>query len=843
MASGMAKRVNSSTYIKLLSACIRAGDLSLVDEVVHAAPGWNVEVLPEIFAIEVRNAYRNALVDRNLDVLSELGNPDKWHLGRPYDQLLQAEAVLNLRELVQDAGDPDLIKLVFPLLERILKEDAGNPVSLVDDSPAIAVGSVIYMYGSSIFATSDSSVKLVEMKDPEGRLAILETVPLSTLAHKGFDTVASWRGYLATQVRTGVTFKTTSVEYKGVVHTVYDIPEGFHSLGSARSRLKTGSEYSILEIAKRIGEKVEASSWAEGKFQSVGPSTVFIDATDTVRFVGLALTATTPTYGSRNQTRVDEHSQVAYQRFTGLIACDLMFANGPGSTDDGREYLERQDPGLSRPSGYIIARLLETSPERRYPQWKLAADDVEHAQRILQINETAPASDPASSSTLFDFAAYLDFRLTITRRNPTFRSGSLRDYVYAVVRRFLREITREADTAGLEQLTDPQGRHPKRIYPKSDQKHLLFLSKVLIGLAEGYSESVRLDANLRKLIHRDLTADILLSVVWLEAESMAKSLAVDHALRRPQPLQQLVDILRDTAFGFSEPDYTTTNLEVVGTGLPPVMLADVISRRDLQSLFDILQGLANNPQHDANRLNFLTAKQIAFAVLVLLGRVRLSNDSYDRQLGLGSTLESQRYNWIQTFRTLVGRLDPAVNPVGRDEIETVGNEMGRFFRLSSQLRPFQRKNAVVLQYGFLQREGSVRFRTGLRLRDAFFGHNAAGSEPWETYSASLIPCTVDVRRDRETGDYYPIKISLGPRQLMEARYSDWKSKVRRVFVRTQDGPTAWIRKRLFWPALAGVLVGVFAAYLWGWQYFLPPTLFFALERIYGWYEYLQFRGR
>ena len=806
----------TTSYLRMLAAALKAGDLGMAKQFIDEAPGYLREVLPAIFELDVRNTYREALSQDRIDVILGLGNSLNWNIGDPYDVILRTETVASLREATQNRDADALAKIVFPLLERALEEDSNNPVSLEDGVTKIFICGNKYTLGNIIVSSPDSTINISEVLDELGRLAILETAHLAALSQKGFPTLESWQAYLRTQFNYDVTFRTCSMQHDNVIYTIYEIPEGFHSLLAAKNSLSTSPENAIFQLIQNIGDSVQLTRWDDGKFQSVGPSTVFADILHSVRIVGLALATATPIYGSRLTVDIVEDSQVAYQRFMAILASELLFDEVPEPTSNAYEFLIGQHREISRPFRHVLSRLLDRKPDWRYTEWQLALVDIGQALKILNVGQF----DSDEAKELYDFAAYLDFRMSITRRNPRNNPAFSREFTYRVVDRIFRDVQAEGSAPRLEILTNPF-RSIKRvtICSREAQRSLLFVSRMLITLADGYRKILQEDQYLKTVIVKSIVPDILLSVFWLEAETLVKSIASTKAASNPDELGDLLEFLRTELLNLPLEEFSEIQILPRGVlGATAIGLSDVISSEDLRYLVDTLQRLLNNPDYDASKSNLRSTTQLVFAVLVLEGQVEfISKDSPTKTVGLSSANQSEIFEWTQAVRSLTDTLTINVgNGLNDDRILMAGEELSRLFSIADRIRPFDRKNGTVLRYNFIQREGKVRYRKGLRFLEPFFGNYAIGTAAWEHYTTLMMPCTVDVRRDPVEKTHKTTKISIGPKGLVESRFSNWKSKLRRVFSRTQSGRGDNLTAILFWAMSAFFLVALILGSMWGW---------------------------
>lgn len=822
-------------YAKLFAASIRTGDLVLVKRILDLGPASLQEILPKIFEIELRNTYRDALQNGKLDVLMGLGNPINWQIGQPFDGILQTQAVLNLKEAVQE--NETLGNTLQPLLQDALNQDVTNPVFLADGASWISVNGKKYKWGHETVTSPNSSITISEVTDEAGQPAVLEVVTLSALNDKGFPTLESWKGYLDTEFGYGVTFKTSSMQHKEVIYTIYEIPEGYHSIKSARSALESSSEDSIFQLISNIGIAVDLTRWADGKFQSIGPSTIYTDLLHSAKIVGLALALASPTYGSNISLDYLDNSPVAAQKYMALLASELIFRGIPKPSDNAHEFINNQKRTISRPFRYVLARMMDQRPERRYPDWTLANSDIAQAHKIFGPGQSATEAE----KPLYDFATYLDFRLSITRRTRNSRPNALRENSYDIVERYFLEIQEESNTAGLETLTMPFGRNYGSICSRETKSSLLFVSKMLITLADGYRKTILEDERIRNVVTNQLVPDIILCVLWLEAEALIKGIVLAKITSDPKGFDKLIRTLKTEILALPQAEYLKVKFSPHGVyGANANNLSEVIPFGEFRFLVETFERLLNNPDYDAGKSNLSSVGQLMVALMVLEGEVDFFRDPNETTIGLNGDNVLAIQEWTQSFRSIMDMLAAETSDkFDEKNIDMAGEELTQFVTISGQIRPFERKNGTVLRYNFVRQEGKVRFRRWFRLIEPFFDKTAIGNAPWERYSTLLMPCTVDVRYDKQTKKHALTKISIGPKRLVESRISTWRSKLRNVFSKSERGAGDQIRRVLFLATLGLFLFSLAAAFVWS-LLFLTVAVGFLAERLSKWFEFWVF---
>ena len=824
----------------LLNSSLLSGDLGLVRRVIDAWAPTLSDVLVEIFRIAVRSAYQHAMDQEDLGLLMELANPQNWQFEDPLRTILQSEAVLNLREVVQSQEKPRLAQNALFLFEKAVRQDASGLIGIEGTSPVISVDGIRYTYGSSVLSSADSAVRVTRVNDENGQECYLETVNVSVLQAKGFAGLDSWKGYLRTQFNNGVTFRTTSTEYMGTVFTIYHVPEGFRDLASIYGQLRVHNEAWVFELIAGIGRQVESTKWAEGKFQSIGPMTVLVDVSQRVRFVALALACATPVYGIPMAARAYEDSPVAYQRHLAHIAAWLLFGREPEQRETGRDFLEGQGRKLIRPLRYIWLRLAEANLEYRYDAWDLACADIDAAKSIYN---TCP-TEASLSDELFHVAAYLSFRLSVTARNPRLRTAGLRYQVYLLAAQYFKEISQEGAKKALNPLTNPLRTPSGTVVAKRHLGRMLFAARLLVVLAEGFSIIYDADPRLRTVSIRNVALDLLLGAVWLEAEALAKGWTVLAGARDNQRVRELVSSLRNLSTAREE-DYAKVLVNPTGVGLDPRLLQDVVPQAELRSLVVTLEGIAEHPIHEATLLNFSTTSQLAFLAWILLGRISLTANGSTTYLGLGKEGDARGVEWAQAFETVVGFLRTPERHQPSNTVQAGLREaLEGFLEASFRVRPFKRRASVIVRYNWVKREGKVRYNQGLRLREDYFDHSVVGAADWEKYSAFFIPGTVDISpwpsvSDSKRGQRI-VKVSLGPSAVVRGHQRGWKGEVHRFAEAMERGIGGRVARGVCLFAVVALFV---SGFVWSFWLDVPSAFFFLLSVLWKWPEYWLFKSR
>jgi len=824
----------------LLKSAFLSGDLGLVRRVIDAWAPTLSDVEVEIFRIGVRAAYQHAMDQEDLGLLIELANPQNWQFQDSLKTILQSEAVLNLREVVQSQEKPGLAQNALFLFETAVRQDASGLIGIEGTSPVISVNGVRYTYGSSVLSSADSAVRVTRVNDENGQECYLETVDVSVLRGKGFAGLDSWKGYLRTQFNNGVTFRTTSTEYKGTVFTIYHVPEGFRDLESICEQLRVHNEAWVFELLANIGRQVESTKWAEGKFQSITPVTVLVDVAQRIRFIGLALACATPVYGVPMAARVYEDSPVVYQRHLAHIAAWLLFGREPEQRETGRDFLESQGRRLIRPLRYIWLRLAEANPEYRYDTWDLACADIDAAKSIY---DTCPV-ETSLSDKLFHVAAYLSFRLSVTARNPRLRTAGLRHRVYLLAAQYFKEISQEGDNKDLNLLTNPLRTPSGTIVAKRHLSHMLFAAKLLAVLAEGFSSISDASPRLRAVSTRNVAFDLLLGAVWLEAEALAKGSTVLACARDNQRVRELISSLRKLSTAREE-DYARVLVSPTGVGLGPKSLQDVVPQPELRSLVVTLEGIAEHPIHEATLLNFSTTSQLTFLAWIVLGRISLTSNGSTTYLGLGKENDTRGAEWAQAFETVVGFLTAPERHQPSDTVQAgLQQALEGFLEASLKVRPFKRRASVIVRYNWVKGEGKVRYRQGLRLREDYFDHSVVGAADWEKYSAFFIPSTVDVSpwpslSGSKRGQKI-VKVSLGPSAVVRGNQRGWKEKVHHFAEAMERGIGGRVARGVCLFAFVALFI---SGFVWSFWLDIPSAFFFLLSILWKWPEYWLFKSR
>jgi len=828
----------ASGYVRLLNSSLVSGNLVFTKSVIKAATEWLGIDQSDMFRIGLRKAYNVAISMGDIGLLIDLASPENWDLGVPYDEVLQTESLLILREAVQAQSNPALAKNAIPLFERLLAQDATSPVSMQGSMPAIKIEGNTYRYDSVILSALDSSVSLIRVLMENGQPAILESVSINTLHQRGFQTIESWKGYLKTQHNNGVTFQTATMEYKNVVHTVYHIPDGFHSIASMREQFDRWAEDSVFEIVDNVGKAVELTRWDQGKFQSVGSSTVFLEIGGSVRFVGLALSCITPIYGSSEKRDYNDTSITAYQQYLSLLIADILFGRLPKVKEKPLEYLGQQARKLSRPFRYIWLRLANQNSDYRYDKWDLASDDIRKAVAIQRACIASPGSTTQLDLSLREVFAYIGFRLSVTRRNPMLRKDSLRDLVYATIEQFLADIQPEQLNPALQELVDPYLNRPECGISKKDRRGLLLICRLLASLADGYDQVYQRDEMLRSVLSRNVALDLLQCIVWLEAESLIKGLVIVNSVRNPLELKSVTQALQSKILAITPADYNRIILIPCTSGLPNMPLPVLISQMELREMLDTLARICDHPSHDANQLNFSTVAQLMFLARLLMDGICIRFPQNEESFRISKSNGVLGYEWAQSFQFLVDSLSKRTTNV---EMTSIRSEMVRFLNTCRENHQFQRKHATVLRYNFIRREGKVRFRQGVHLVDKYFDHTAIGSASWERLSDVIIPATVDLGSG-ENGENYPIRISLVPRQFLWPHPSRQRIMLNRflsiAFSESGDKYRRGARIITFVLALALIVLG----FSLGWWATGFGGFFFLLSVLWKWPESWLFRG-
>jgi len=795
-------------YLTLLRRSLIAGDPHLGSAAIEAVPENLLVVLPRIFESSLRRAWQIAVVLENRDFLANMPGISRWSISVNLSSIVRAQALLHLQLIVQRTSDDVVSELALDQFRILVSTDSDNPLRFDDGVPTATVCGTTYRYGDEVLSTPDGVVRIVNLIRPSQKRALLEIIPFSELKRRGFPTLEAWRGYLDGQIRHETSFPSCSIIHDDICYTVYEVDEGFDSVESQLDDLRASSTANLFRLLGSIGQTIQRTGWAQGKFQSAGPQTVYSSSDDEIRLIGFGLACVEPYYGGQVSDPLPrEASPQTYQLFLTYLLNEIR-ASGAASTEtDPITLMYKQQPRVSMLFGYIWSRMGSADSSRRYDAWETALRDISSATNAQMALERASVEVGPLSAV--EVALYLDFRLAIRRRMPTMSTENTRDFSSEMTRAYLAELERALAVASvvggdesLSRLSEFENGRGTQFTGKKNRKNLLYLTRVLIGLAERYSDVLGTTNTISLEPGTSPPAELLRAAIWQEAERLVKSRALHFARRSPEEFGKIVDDLTEAERQFERDDTLEIAYSSLGQGVSGRSTSATITVEAFHQLKTWFEGIRWNPGHRGDQFHLRSWNQLSLAGRLLWGGTIIIGKTVEIKFAKpgSETPEIERYiyQYDDVSRSL------AMQKASSLEIpELLRSKIDMFVETGSRLQTFARHRATVIRFNFLSGQGVVRYSRMGRSRDIRFDESAITRRFRERRTIAPIPCTIDVADKTGIGEW----MSTGPEFLVGRRRSATRKRFHRYWarwLRATTGRKILLAKKGLW--VGGLIV-------------------------------------